>query len=265
MVGVKLLNSDKLIINNDFQWLRRKFYKPLSLISFMKRVIILSIIILFLVGFIAAQGITMSAIDNENESNDEQNNSNIQDNSQNQNNERNRTRLTDAQIRKIITARNRFRIHYANQSECPNRCTCVGSVTRCQFENGTREMTIVAGNSGNVIMQVKGINASTGVILYKSENKIYGVFKNNETKEVKILPDQIRERIREKIKARLENQTIELDEDGVYQILARKRARLFGFISVRARVRAEVDSETGEVLRIKRPWWDFLASDENEE
>ncbi len=229
----------------------------------MKKEITFILITLFLIGFIAAQGITMSAIDDENESNDMENNG--QDDSQNQNNERNRPGLTDAQIKNIITARNRVRAHYASQSECPNRCTCVGSVTRCQLEDETREMTIRAGKSGNTIVQVKGVNASTNVTLYKSDDKIYGRFRNNETREIKILPDQVKEKIRERIQTRLENQTMKLDEEGIYQIQARKRARLFGFISVQAIVQAEVDSETGEVLRIRRPWWNFLAKDIEEE
>lgn len=227
----------------------------------MKKEITFILITLFLMGFIAAQGITMSAIDDENESNS------MRNNEQNQGNDSEiqiRNRLTNAQIKNIIKARNRFRAYYENQSECPNRCTCVGSVTRCQFEDGTREMTITAGKSGNVIVQVKGVNASTNITLYKSKNKIYGVFKNNETKEVKVFPDEIRERIRERIKARLENQTIELDEDGVYQIQARKKARLFAIFPVRAVIKAEIDSETGEVLRVKRPWWNFLVKDEVE-
>lgn len=180
----------------------------------------------------------------------------------NQNQERT---LTQSQIKNIIKARNRIRHRYTNQSECPLRCSCTGSVTRCQFEDETREMTIMAGKSGNIIIQTKGINASTNVTLYKSEDKIYGVFKNNETKEVKILPDQIKDKLKEKIKAQLENQTIELDEDGIYRIQGRKKARLFFLFPVRIKVQAEIDSETGEIIRIRNPWWGFLAKDIEEE
>ena len=67
------------------------------------------------------------------------------------------------------------------------------------------------------------------------------------------------------MKLLLENQTIELDEDGIYRIQARKRTRLFLIFPVRATVRAEVNSETGEIMKIKRPWWNFLARDEVEE
>ena len=65
-------------------------------------------------------------------------------------------------------------------------------------------MTVYAGNSGNVIVQVKNINMSTNVTLYKGENgKIYGVFKDNETKEIE-LPDKVMEKLRERNQKRLQ-------------------------------------------------------------
>jgi len=177
----------------------------------------------------------------------------------------NQTRiLTQAQIKNITKTKNRIRTYYANQSECPDNCTCTGSVAKCELENG-REMTITAGQSGNVIVQVKGINMSTNVTLYKTNTTLYGVFKNNNTKEIKVLPDQVKEKIRERIRARLENQTIELDENGIYQVQGRKRARLFFLFPVRIKVQAEINSETGEVIKIRNPWWGFLARDEVEE
>jgi len=207
----------------------------------MKRVIALIIISLFLISFASAR-ITSSVVGNNKAS----------------------SKLTAQQVGEVVTARNRMQSQYQNQSECPANCTCTGSVTTCQLQN-QRRMTITAGKSGNIIVQVKGVNASTDVTLYKSDDKIYGVFKNNETREVKIFPDEIKERLRERTTERLENQTMKLDEEGIYQVQARKRTRLFGFISVQAIVQAEVDSETGEVLKIRRPWWNFLAKDETEE
>ena len=110
-------------------------------------------------------------------------------------------------------------------------------------------MTVTAGRSGNIIFQVKGVNASTNVTLYKSEGKVYGIFKNNKTRAINFLPDQVKEKIKNKIKARLENQTIELDENGIYQIQGRKKARLFFLFPVREKIRAQIDSETGEIIR----------------
>ncbi len=170
---------------------------------------------------------------------------------------------TLTQIQKVIRVKNKLKIQPQIQ-ECPEDCTCTGSVIKCKLENGGREMTIMAGKSGNMIVQVKGINMSTNVTLYKSEGKIYGVFKNNQTKEIKILPDEVKEKIRQRIKARLENYNITLDEDGVYQVQMKKRARLFYLIPVREKVKSQIHSETGEIIKIRNSWWGFLARDVEE-
>lgn len=171
--------------------------------------------------------------------------------------------LTPEQVQNIIKVKNRLRIAAANASECPTNCSCDGSTVKCRLQDGIREMTIRAGSSGNTIVQVKNYNASTQVTLYKSEDgKVYAVFKNNETKEI-ILPDEVKERIEAQLreKVRLHNENITLNEDGEYQIEARKRARLLWIIPVRERVHAEIDAETGEIIRQRNSWWGFLARD----
>jgi len=175
----------------------------------------------------------------------------------------NQGELTQSQIKNIIQTRNRLRIQ-AQTGECPENCTCTGSTTKCQLNEG-KEIVIQAGKSGNTIVQVKGVDMSTKVTLYKADETIYGVFKNNETKAVRILPDEIKDKIKQRTRARLENQTIELDEEGIYQVRAQKRARLFFLIPVREKVRAQINSETGEIIRVRNSWWGFLASDVEEE
>jgi len=174
------------------------------------------------------------------------------------------SRLTEDKIKKIIKKENKINIT-ARVWECPLECTCTGSTIKCTLANG-REMTVYAGKSGNVIVQVKGENMMTNVTLYKLDKKIYGVFRNNETREIKMLPDQVRERIRERLQRQLENENITLDEDGIYRYRAHKRARLFAFIPVTLMVRAEIDPNTGEIIKIsKNPWWFFLAKDESQQ
>jgi len=124
-------------------------------------------------------------------------------------------------------------------------------------------MTITAGNSGKIIVQVKGVDMKTKVELYQEDGEVYGVFKDK-TKKIKVMPDQVKTRLTEVIGG-LEEHEIELDEDGEYQIQARKKARLFGFIPVRKRVRFEMNSETGEVIKQRTSWWGFLARDVKEE
>ncbi|MDO8623441.1 MAG: hypothetical protein Q7R52_04285 [archaeon] len=146
--------------------------------------------------------------------------------------------------------------------DCPEECTCSGSTMKCTLQSG-REMTIIAGKSGNVIVQVKGVNMSTKVTLYKADDgKLYGTFEGNETKEVKVLPEQIQEKIKERIHAKIQNQSTELDENGMYQTEIQKKVKFIGLFPVKEKVKLEIDSETGEVIKTKTTWWGFLAKDE---
>jgi len=218
----------------------------------MKRVLITLFILMFAISFIFAAS----------------DNSQIQANAQSKNNSQNQSisqyqkgNLTQAQVGKITQSKNQLKIQAQNQ-ECPSNCSCNGSTIKCQLQNQTKEMTIRAGNSGNTIIQVKNTNASTQVQLYKSEGKVYGTFKNNETKEI-ILPDEIKAKIEARLRkrVRLQNENMTLNENGEYQIRAEKQARLFWVIPVKEIVNAQVDAETGEIIRQRTSWWGFLASD----
>lgn len=147
-------------------------------------------------------------------------------------------------------------------TDCPEECTCSGSTMKCTLASG-REMTVIAGKSGNTIVQVKGVNGSTSVTLYKSEDgKLYGVFKGNVTKIIKMLPDQVKDKIREKLSKQLENEDITLSEDGTYEYQGKEKAKLFAFIPVKMMIRAELNPETGEVIKFKKAWWSFLAKED---
>jgi len=170
------------------------------------------------------------------------------------------------QIANAVQTQNRLRINQTG--ELPEGCRAMGSVVRCDLGNGTRGMAIMAGKSGNMIIQSKGVNMTTSSEIYQSDGKVYGVFKGDQTKEIKYLPDEVQSRLKEKIDYKLVNEEdfeIELDEDGRYQVEFKKEARLFGFIKVRERVRTQVDPETGETLRVRNSWWGFLARDVPEE
>ncbi len=134
-----------------------------------------------------------------------------------------------------------------------------------EFER-VRAMAIFAGKSGNVIIQVKGINATTQVQLYKSNGSMYGININNETILINYLPDQIKEKIRERTKkAKLDNTNMTLNENGEYDYRAEKEARFLGVFKVKEKVRFHIDPETGQILNENAPWWGFLAKDVEEE
>lgn len=146
------------------------------------------------------------------------------------------------------------------ERECPSGCECTGSVTECLLEDGARTITITAGESGNIIIQIKGVEVKTNVILYHYNGKIYGEFKGVQ-REIKILPDEAKQKVEEEIETKIEEEEIELDEEGEYNIKAKKKARLFWVFPVSEKVQTAVNSETGIVGKVNAPWWEFLARD----
>lgn len=93
---------------------------------------------------------------------------------------------------------------------------------------------------------------------------------------IKIMPDVASIIALERLRIKRCNDTnincfIELKEVGegnntrlVYEVRARKVFRIFGFIKNRQDISVEIDAETGEEVRSRRPWWSFLASEEDE-
>lgn len=183
----------------------------------------------------------------------------------NKNSEQDKKRIrniTKEEIKEVVREKNRIKFEERTGVECPEDCKCTGVTVKCLLDDGGREMTIYS-KSGNIIVQVKNINATTQVTLYHYNKTTYGIFKGNKTKEI-ILPDKVKEKVREKIKTRIENQDITLDENGFYQVQGQKRARFFFLFSVREKVKLQLDAENGEVVKIRNPWWGFLAKDVEE-
>ncbi|MEK6875120.1 MAG: hypothetical protein AABX30_00365 [Nanoarchaeota archaeon] len=163
----------------------------------------------------------------------------------------------------------KFAIYNDTQLGCPNKCTCTGSVVKCFLDDGARVMTIYAGKSGNIIVQIKEINMTTKVELYKDNEteEIIGVFKNKTKTVTKtiILPDKAFQKVQERLNAKVEAGKIELDENGNYIIVAKKNARFLGILSVKKQVTIQMNAETGEITKTRTVWWGFLARDVKEE
>lgn len=174
-----------------------------------------------------------------------------------------RGNLTKEQIKEAIHEKNRIKFEERTRQKCLDGCVCTGVVMKCELEDGTRQMTVYA-QSGNIIIVTKSVNASATVELYKSNKTLIGLFKNNETKEIKITPEQIKEKIGEKYNAKLQDEEIQLNENG-YKYKAKKYAKLFGLFPIKEKVEWEIDPETGLIRRTKTSWWGFLAKDEKQQ
>jgi uncharacterized membrane protein YkoI len=164
-----------------------------------------------------------------------------------------------------------------NESECMEGCKCRGAVVSCVTENG-RTMNITAGNSGNYIyiyIEQTGTNVSTKVeiITYSNGNLtiIKAVISNGSEVEIKIMPDEAQEIALEKMKIRVCNSenrcnlTLKEEKNKLrYEMQLERHARILAIFQKKMQIRTEIDAETGEVTKIAKPWWAFLATEPKE-
>ena len=128
----------------------------------MKKTISLAILMILMISLFSMALVMADGNGNQNQAgqDDEEEEDEEDDNGQG-NQEKNKD-----QIKEQLQERNRLRFENRTGEECPDDCTCVGVVAKCELEDGGREMHVYT-RSGNVIFQVKGVNASTTVELYK--------------------------------------------------------------------------------------------------
>jgi hypothetical protein len=176
--------------------------------------------------------------------------------------------LTDSNITANLTTKQGICIvkehkkeKIGDEKECPEDCKCTGSVTKC-WTDTAREMIVYAGNSGNVIIQVKGENFTTTLKIYKENETLIAEF--NDGNKTILHPDQVREKVNEKINAKIENYKADLEDDGRYHIEAEKKSRLFMLIPVKEKMNIEIDAENGDTVKANGPWWGFLAKDDKD-
>ncbi len=132
------------------------------------------------------------------------------------------------------------------------------------------QKAIIAGN----------INAKTGLNLTSDDingslgSMLRARLSNGRFADIKVLPDTASAvalaRMQAKCKER--NCTVELKEVGIgnktraaYVIETEKGSRFLFVFKHKMKVAAEVDAETGEITKIRKPWWAFLAKEENEQ
>lgn len=82
----------------------------------------------------------------------------------------------------------------------------------------------------------------------------------------KILPETASLRARERLGELGFNITLKEVPDNnksqnktVYIAEAEKQGKIFGLFKAKAKVSAEIDAETGEVIKVRKPWWSFIA------
>ena len=118
---------------------------------------------------------------------------------------------------------------------------------------------VIQKEDGKIVMEVNGpvrVRVKVKVPIEVEENAI--VVKG---KPIKVLPDEVIQRIRERLRAE-KVEEIELEEEEnkvVYKVKVRARGRLLFLIPVEVPEEVYVDAETGAEIKIQRPWWAFLV------
>jgi len=162
----------------------------------------------------------------------------------------------------------RARLMHGNEEEISN-------------EQGERVMLKLKENNR---IQLRVGNSSAECACNLTEEKVNNKTKlkvqlsNGRNAEIKIMPDVASERALERLRLKVcssdNNCSIELKEvalnrqanqiQAAYEVRAEKMSKVLGLFKKKMQVQAQVDAENGEVVALKKPWWAFLASEEEE-
>jgi len=145
-------------------------------------------------------------------------------------------------------------------------------------ENG-KEIQIQEKENNRVKLKVGNHSAECNCNLtqekVQNKTKLYVKLSNGKNAEIKVMPDTASEtalaRLRLKVCSEENNCTIELKEVGkgeqaelAYEVKRERQSKVFGLLNKKMQVQAQIDAENGEVIKTKKPWWAFLASESEE-
>ena len=142
-----------------------------------------------------------------------------------------------------------------------------------------QQMKIQMQENNKCQLEVEGIVAEcpAGMTQEKvqEKTKLHVSMSNGKNAEIKVMPNTASEtaltRLRMKVCSEENNCTIELKEVGkgeqvkmAYEVKSERSSRVLGMFKAKMNVEAQVDAETGELVRTNKPWWAFLASEAEE-
>ena len=125
-----------------------------------------------------------------------------------------------------------------------------GKITVIPEPSGKSRFVLITGDS----------KALTKEVLELVDNKLY--IKSGELKtQLKVLPDKASEKVTEALSLyRIRDIHLAITEESpVYLVRGDQKASILGFIPAELDMSAEVNGETGEIIKINRPFWAFLA------
>lgn len=111
--------------------------------------------------------------------------------------------------------------------------------------------------------------------LTQNQSRLHATMSNGRRAEIKVMPDVAAERALERLRLRNCNESqgcqIELKQVGegnmskmAYEVRREARARVLGIFKTNVDVEAQVDAETGEIIRTRKPWWASIIREDSE-
>lgn len=158
-----------------------------------------------------------------------------------------------------------------------NKIQVQSNVRSGNFETSDGKQMMIQERSNNQLeLKVGESKAQTGLQIDSKEvsGKMVLATKlsNGKDAEIKVMPDVASKKALERLQLKNcveeDGCQLELKEVGAgdkarlaYEVKTEKQSRILGLFKKQMRVEAEVDAETGEVIRAGKPWWAFLASE----
>ncbi|MFH1291275.1 MAG: hypothetical protein ABIH79_01835 [archaeon] len=143
-----------------------------------------------------------------------------------------------------------------------------------------QQMKIQQQSNNRIRLEVGGVGVTSGLNLTQTQvqnkTRLETKLSNGMNAEIKVMPNTASEtalqRLRIKNCVEEEGCNLELKEVGqgeqlklAYELKTQRQSKIFGLFNARMQVQAQIDAENGEVIRIQKPWWAFLASEPAEE
>lgn len=103
-------------------------------------------------------------------------------------------------------------------------------------------------------------SAESNLEIRTEENKIKIKLKNGQTKEVKVLPNEVAAQAIQSLGT--EQLEINLEEENgkvVYNVQAEKEGKFLGLFKTKVKILEQIDPETGQLIKKKKAWWAFLV------
>lgn len=151
---------------------------------------------------------------------------------------------------------------FASREQC-EKATNTSNIESCRIEAFLiccEGDNCIAGDyacpSGSIV-SFEGCDNKCNVVASCTKN-----LSNGRKAEIKIMPETASERAIQRLGEL--NFSVELKEVGndkvAYELESEKEGKVFGLFRAKGKVSALVNAETGEVEKVNKPWWAFLAS-----